>query len=215
MTITQAYAQYRIMPCLELHQLRVAAVAEYIFQHAQFKANRNQVVTALLLHDMGNIIKFDLDRFPEFLEPQGKKYWRKVMDEYIERYGNEEQLATMSIAQELGVSRGVLNLIDAIGFGRTEAIAKSKSYNGKVCAYSDIRVAPHGVVSLDDRIKDLHERYHDRYPSKSDRDFRQKCESQARIIESQIFRHTQLQATDITDRAVSGTINRLRNFNIG
>ncbi len=164
---------------------------------------------------MGNIIKFDLDRFPEFLEPQGKKYWRKVMDEYIERYGNEEQLATMSIAQELGVSRGVLNLIDAIGFGRTEAIAKSKSYNGKVCAYSDMRVAPHGVVSLDDRIKDLHERYADRYPSKSDRDFRQKCESQARIIESQIFRHTQLQATDITDRAVSGTINRLRNFNIG
>lgn len=78
-----------------------------------------------------------------------------------------------------------------------------------------LRVAPHGVVSLDDRIKDLHERYHDRYPSKSDRDFRQKCESQARIIESQIFRHTQLQATDITDRAVSGTINRLRNFNIG
>jgi len=48
------------MPQLDEHQLTVAAVADFICAHFNGNINRNNIVKACLLHDMGNIIKFDL-----------------------------------------------------------------------------------------------------------------------------------------------------------
>jgi 5'-deoxynucleotidase YfbR-like HD superfamily hydrolase len=54
---------------LQLHQLRVAAVGQIICESIPDFDETEEVVTTCLLHDMGNIIKFDLNYFPEFLEP--------------------------------------------------------------------------------------------------------------------------------------------------
>jgi len=61
------------MPSLQLHMFRVAGVASVICEN--FKQpeliNQDDIVSACLLHDMGNIIKFNLSLFPQFLEPEG------------------------------------------------------------------------------------------------------------------------------------------------
>jgi predicted HD phosphohydrolase len=47
------------MPYLQLHMRRVAAVGELILS-AESDASKDDVVAALLLHDLGNIVKFRL-----------------------------------------------------------------------------------------------------------------------------------------------------------
>ena len=74
-TIQEIYTHYQIMPVLQQHMLRVAGVTDLICQLAGDKVDSHNVVIAALLHDSGNIIKFDLQRFPHFLEPEGLDYW--------------------------------------------------------------------------------------------------------------------------------------------
>src|SRR5436305_1624080 len=109
--ITEIYEKYKIMPNLQLHQLRVAAVAKKISDNLVTQVDKAAVVEACLLHDMGNIIKFNLSKspqFPSFLEPEGLKYWQAVKDDYLQKYQTEdEHQATLAIAKEIGASAKV------------------------------------------------------------------------------------------------------------
>jgi len=81
----EIYREYRLMPSLSLHQLRVAAVAKLICDSFKERIDTNNVVLACLYHDMGNIIKFDLNYFPEFTKPEGLEYWQKIKEDYIKK----------------------------------------------------------------------------------------------------------------------------------
>ena len=85
-TITDIYTEYRIPPALQLHQFRVTGVALQIIGSIDVAVDADSIIVACLLHDMGNIIKFNLDYFPEFLEPEGLEYWQYVQNEFIEKY---------------------------------------------------------------------------------------------------------------------------------
>jgi len=60
-TITEIYEHYNIPPWLQEHMLRVSAVSSIICDQLGDKVRKHEVVSACLLHDMGNIIKFDFD----------------------------------------------------------------------------------------------------------------------------------------------------------
>src|SRR3989344_7719535 len=100
-----------IMPSLQLHMFRVTSVAQIICEslgenvilvseaHPESGSwtsqddAKNNILSACLLHDMGNILKFNLDLFPEFLQPEGKEYWQKVKDSFEKKYGKDEHEA--------------------------------------------------------------------------------------------------------------------------
>src|SRR3989338_10487921 len=119
-TPREIYAAYKIMPALQLHQLRVAAVGKLICDNFNPSSggtvNAHDVILACLFHDMGNILKFNLTYFPEFLEPQGLEFWEAVKAEYKERYGKDQHEASKEIGREIGLSGPVVEIIDAIGF---------------------------------------------------------------------------------------------------
>lgn len=119
----------------------------------------DSVVMAALLHDMGNIIKFDLKMFPEFLKPEGYDYWKTVQDEYFVKYGKDEHEATYAIAKEIDVSNRVFELILVVGFAKAEDNFCHDDLEKKICAYSDHRVSPFGILSLDERMVEGHKRY--------------------------------------------------------
>lgn len=100
-TIAQIYSDFRIMPNLQLHQLRVAAVAKTVCNRFTFECDTAHVVVACLIHDMGNIIKSKLDRFPAWTEAADLKYWEQVKRNFIAQYGEDERAATLAIAREL------------------------------------------------------------------------------------------------------------------
>lgn len=159
MIIADIYKKYSIMPNLALHQLRVAAVAKMIMEALDMQ--QDSVISACLLHDMGNIIKFRLCDFPEFLQPEGLDYWEQVKISTIQKYGPDEHIATYTIAKEIGVSAETLACIEAVGFSNSIKNVKA-SLTHRICAYADLRVGPHGLLTLRQRLEDGLKRYADR-----------------------------------------------------
>ncbi len=157
--IERIYSDYYIMPQLESHMYRVATVATLICDNIQVSVDRKSIINTCLLHDMGNIIKFDLNKFPEFNEPNGIDYWQKVKKNFIDKYGTDEHHATLEIALELGVSLRVLELLNSIGFRKSVTVYESNELEKMICLYSDMRVTPVGIVSLKERLDDLKLRY--------------------------------------------------------
>jgi hypothetical protein len=203
MTVAQVYDQFQLMPNLQTHMYRVAGVAAVICDQAQpslkSQLHRPEVITACLLHDLGNIIKFDLALFPEFLEPQGLEHWQQVQNEFFAKYGFDEHRATWQIAQELNVSAEVLHLIKAVDFANTKENYESSDFNAKICSYADTRVTPQGVVSLDERLADLEARYHHKFPTSEHSQRRLEFGTYMKKIEAQIFQQMNLEPAAITN----------------
>lgn len=215
MTISEIYAKYRIMPGLQIHQWRVAAVAKKLADARPEKMDRNSIILAALFHDMGNIIKSDLSLFPEFREPEGLPYWEGVKSEFIAKYGIDEHQATIQIARELNLSDEVVSIIRGIGFQSLENIRDSDSWEMKIVEYADLRVAPHGVASLGDRIAEARVRYagkHDHIPESEHR-FEQ-LKGAAFDIERELFAGIDLRPEYITDESVAPAIEELKHFQV-
>ena len=89
------------MPHLQMHQLRVAAVVAKICDTFSISINKTAIITAALVHDMGNLIKSDFSTNYFALTPQEIDYWEGVKKEFIEKYGNNVHEATLSILKEI------------------------------------------------------------------------------------------------------------------
>ncbi len=220
MNIQDIYTQYRLMPSLQLHQRRVAGVAQIICQNINVKVDSENVILACLLHDMGNIIKFKLDLFPEFLEPEGLDYWKKVKQDYRKKYGDDEHVATMNISQEIlkgatpksGVApknKRILELVEAIGFSNAKLNYESSDFGRKIATYADMRVTPHGVASMKERLADGRMRFNIRKPEQADGVFFEEMAGYLEKIEDQIVSHMTLKPEDITEKMVQKVIPEL------
>ncbi|MSU73641.1 HD domain-containing protein [Candidatus Kaiserbacteria bacterium] len=165
----EIYAAYTIMPSLQMHQLRVAAVGKLICEDFSSKGgsasggkkpvNERDIILACLFHDMGNILKFDLTKFPEFTAPEGVEYWESVKAECGEKYGTNQHVATEKIAREIGLSESVIAYMKAVDFTKLDETLKEGIMETLICEYADMRVAPHGIVGMEQRLRDGRERY--------------------------------------------------------
>jgi hypothetical protein len=149
MKIADIYETYKIPPHLQVHMLTVAGVARLIVENMDVAVLDENIVQACLLHDMGNIIKFNMNLFPEKFEPLGVEYWKGVREEFIKKYGNDEHVATERIAREIGVNDVTFGLIKAIGFSNAVKNLQSNDLNRMICGYADMRVSPQGVVEFE------------------------------------------------------------------
>jgi hypothetical protein len=201
-TPREIYKAYKIMPNLQLHQLRVAAVGKMICDNFREPVEKNDVVLACLFHDMGNIVKFDLGRFPEFLEPEGRAYWEEVKRDVEKKYGSEQHVASEAIARELGLSEAVLRMIRSSGFRDMPKIIESDDRAWKILKYADLRVAPKGIVSLAERFEDFAVRYRGNI---TDVETLEK----GRLLETQIFAHADIRPEDVTDESVAPFMEEL------
>lgn len=209
--IAEIYKEYKIMPLLAMHQIRVAGVAEMICDSLSVKIEKDDIVKACLFHDMGNIVKFNLNHFPEQNEPEGIDYWQKVKGDFILKYGSNDHLANLTVARELGVSSRVYGLIDCIDTGVAELIVSDDDLDKKICSYADNRVSPHGVVSVEQHSLDAMERYkgHSHEFSEENRCFFVK---NIHDLEKQIFSHSNIKPEDINDESIAPIIEKLKNF---
>ena len=216
-TPIEIYVAYRIMPNLQLHQLRVASVATMICGAFAEPLDVVSIVEACLFHDMGNIIKSDFDHFPDsFRGPQTREYWEVVKRDYIEKYGTNTHEANLAIARELGLPDEARQLIDDISFSKLETTRDDSSFEQKICEYADLRIGPHGVLSLGDRIADIKERYAGKPGVETPDDevrFNELVQA-AHTIEQQIFERTNIQPADINDESIAPLMEELRDYPI-
>lgn len=213
--ITEIYEKYKIPPNLQLHQLRVAGVASLVCDSFDKPLDKNSIITACLLHDMGNIIKFNFDVFPiEFYGTKGRTYWEKVKQEFIERYGENEHEATYKIIRELNISEKITYLVKAFGYVRSQDTLSSEDYELKIASYSDHRAGPHGILSMRQRHDDGRKRYVLNKKARFDKDFFEARVSEWQKIEQQIFEHCKIRPEDITDENINPLVEELKSFEI-
>ncbi len=213
MTIWEVYEQYRIMPNLRLHQLRVAAVAREL-AHA-LRADADLVTKAALLHDMGNIMKSDFSQFPpEFYGDHDLSYWELVKKDYAATYGRDEHEATDAIAKEMGMGQEVIELIGSMGFGRIESIYLSDNLELKICEYADQRVAPYGITSIFERLEEGRRRYESRTEAESDygSDLYRQRVSLVLELEQKLFNGLLITPEMLTEESLAGAIESLREY---
>lgn len=210
MTITDLYKKYKILKSLQEHMLRVAAVASMICDNFIEEMNKEEVITACLLHDIANIIKFDMTIFPKFFEPEGVEYWQNVKNEYIEKYGKDEHVATVQIAKEIGVSELAASFVAGVEFSLMFNHRDGYDFGNKIVVYADNRVSPHGVVPYLDRMEDARSRY--KHLNTGQEEEHANLVACGGEIEAQIFAKCKIKPEDITDESVAHIIEELRGF---
>lgn len=212
MKVKQIYQNYKIPPNLQDHMIRAAAVGTFIAAHWNKKdeLDKTAIVQALLLHDMGNIIKFDF-RFSHLLgeEEKNADYWKKVQDEFKEKYGNDEHVATIKIAQEIGLGARAFELLNAIGSAKLDQALKTDDWNKKIVCYSDFRVDPHGIVTVNQRFDEIISRYKDRNHKLGKIEETEKKRAFCLQLQKQLQTKVDFDLDQLSNNEIEGYINTL------
>lgn len=164
MTIRELYKKYHIMPQLVEHQLRVGYVGKIIAENWVDPCDAQLVTKVCLLHDMGNIVKFDLsnrdvEKFGVIAEVE---FWREIQQQYRDKYGKDANEATSKILKEAQLEEYGKYIAEEAKLYFAEAndaMLSKASVASIILMYADCRVVPKGLVSYRERINDLQERY--------------------------------------------------------
>lgn len=202
MTVFEIYQKYQIPPNLIRHQLEVTAVGRYICDHWLGEpVNKKLVTEVLLLHDMGNIIKFKRPFLGEL--EQDAKHWEEVQQQFIRTYGTDVHIATLAIARELRVPTRIEELLIEMHDVWTKP-EKRLSSVARICEHADCCVTPDGVRGFVKRIQDLQSRYHMSY----DRSHVQLATKNARFVEKSVS----VDLSKVAEVDFSEEIEKLRRY---
>jgi hypothetical protein len=155
--ILDIYAQYRIPPNLQRHMFEVAAVGMYIAEHWTGPSIDKVLLTqALLLHDLGNIVKFKKPFLGEL--EKDSAHWENIQQETIEKYGAVAHDATEAMIRELGVIEPIQDLIQQMR-ANPDGSSAAESWEAKIADCADFCVSPEGIVGITQRLEDFLIRY--------------------------------------------------------
>ena len=122
-TIEQIYYVYHVPQLLQLHLLRVAAVARLIADNWDGPAlDRQKLDRVLLLHDIGNIVKIDLNAPGSLSVHEDLQQYLADQQQYQQRFGQDDHLASREIAREIGLTSDELDFMDAKIFVKNEVV---------------------------------------------------------------------------------------------
>lgn len=186
-TIREIYSQFSVPPNLAQHMHTVARVVCSVRDHwVGDKIDWNFIITAALLHDIGNIVKFNFESHPEFLgaEAVNVEYWKEVQRKIIQKYGSDDHMASGNMLKEIGITGNLLDTIQDKSFSNAVAVSQGDDWYAKILLYADMRVMPHGIVTLEERLSDVRSRM----PQYTQRPDFEDLLSAARNIENQLIK---------------------------
>lgn len=215
MIINEIYDKYKIPKILREHMYRVAAVSDIVCNsmHDDIDIDKDLVIKTALLHDMGNIIKiYIVDS--SFIHNDEKEELERDKKEFIEKYGDEENIATQKILDEIGVSKDIIDLYNNVGSSKIAQTINSNDWNREICSYSDFRVAPYGIVSVTERFDEIIKRYKGKNHILSDVLKTEQKKKEALILESQIQEKCNIDLSLISDDLIKDKVIELKNYKI-
>lgn len=209
MNIIEIYNKYYIPENLQMHMLRVTACANLIIENYNGpKVDKEKIIRVCLLHDMGNIAKIHEDEVDDI-------NFKGIRRKYIEKYGEYDHPINLAIGKEVGLTNAELEILDGKRSRYNEKTLASDSYEIKICAYCDQRVAPDGVVSIKERLEDAKRRYKDVVFSVwSDEEKANRLIECSLGIEKQIFDNCSIRPEEINDKSIAKYIEELKQFDI-
>lgn len=209
MNIIGIYKKYHLPENLQMHMLRVAACSNLIIDNWNGEEiDKEAIIRVSLLHDMGNMVKIpeDFSKDEKFL---------KVRKKYFGKYGTNDHEINLEIGKEEGLTEKELIILDGKRSRKNEETLKSNSYERKICAYCDQRVAPNGVVSIRERLEDAKIRYKDKplsvWANEEKANHLIEC---SLSIEKQIIEYCKLNPEDINDSSIKRYIEQLKRYEL-
>jgi hypothetical protein len=204
MKATEIYKNYPVPLLLRKHHIRVASVGAYIadnFRQAK-KINKDLVVKTLLLHDLGNIIKFNLDKASYMSKDEWKNIekWRELQTTYRKKY-KDEHVATYEMAKELGITQ-VLEYLAQMGTSKLPVLIKSRDFNLKLMTYADLRCSPFSVVTIDERFDDIIKRYKGTKHPLSDVKSMELRRKEALLLEKQLQEEVEISLPNVVEKDI-------------
>ena len=211
-SISKIYSTYFIPLNLQRHMMLTAGVAEQICANYKKPIDAQNIIAAALIHDLGNLVKMDLkdkkkillldptdrDRVDILIEKQ-KEFW--------EKYGKNDFLANALIAKELGANKRVIFLMENKGIENDFRQLWRKDLGLAIFAYADLRVAPYGVTSMQERLEEFQKRYN-LHKSKVTLAQSKKFMVFAKELEEEIFENVSIRPQDITSASIMPYIKK-------
>ena len=209
MNIIEIYNKYYLPENLQMHMLRVAACSNLIMDNWNGpEIDKEAIIRVCLLHDMGNIVKIpeDFSKDENFIGIRRK---------YFEKYGTNDHEINLEIGKNEGLVDKEIEILDGKRSRKNEETLNSNSYERKICAYCDQRVAPDGVVGIKERLEDAKVRYKNKPLSvwSNEEKANHLIECSLRI-EKQIMKYCSINPEDINDKNIAMYINKLKKYDI-
>lgn len=209
MNIIKIYEKYYLPENLQMHMLRVAACSNLILDNWNGpKIDKEAIIRVSLLHDMGNIVKIpeDFTNDTNFI---------KIRKKYFEKYGTNDHEINLEIGKQEGLTEKEITILDGKRSRKNEETLCSNSYERKICAYCDQRVAPDGVVGIKERLEDAKIRYKDKplsvWSNEEKANYLIDC---SLGIEKQIMQYCNIKPEDINDESIKDYIEKLKQYDI-
>jgi hypothetical protein len=213
MIITEIYKNYQIPQNLQMHMLRVAAVGNLIIDNWHGSSIDTQsIITTLLLHDLGNLIKFDLDNPTAPLE--NVEDLKLLQQEMKQKYNNDEHMATTAMAHEIGVNDYVMYLLNNRGSSHLDTVLTSTDWNLKLASYPDFRIDPYGVVTAEERFEEVIKRYSGRDHVLADIEKTKEKEKKVLLLEKQIQPYITYDLPSLKNNDIQNYIEKLKTYSI-
>ena len=203
MKINEIYQRFSVPQNLQEHMFRVFGIISVVGKNWTGEQLDWSLLKKLaLLHDLGNIVKFNLKEEELYL-----KEAQKVM---IDKYGADDHEATGKMVKELGFDGEAVDTIQSKSFGNSVAISKSQNYLLKILYYADMRVLPNGVGTLEDRLSDVR----NRMPKYTSRPDFEDLVSASRDVETQIQKSVSVPLSAINNETIAIFISEASNYDV-
>lgn len=207
MNIIEIYNKYYLPENLQMHMLRVAACSYLIIDNWNGpEIDKEAIIRVCLLYDMGNIVKIpeDFSNDENFIETRRK---------YFEKHGTNDHEINLEIGKSEGLSDKEIEILDGKRSRKNEETLNSNSYERKICAYCDQRVAPDGVVGIKERLEDAKVRYKNKPLSVWSNEEKANHLIECSLgIEKQIFQYCSLKPKDINDKTIEIYVEKLKEY---
>ena len=206
MKIKDVYSKYFQPPMLVTHQLRVASVGYLILNSLGIKDE--EVVKALLFHDLGNIVRIKFGLFAdEDYKELGVSFYKSKQEEVIQKYGNVDHDVTVKMLKEIGLNQRIVELVELIKWENIASAIDSDDIILKIINYSDMRVGPMGILSAIERIDEVNKRKQNWIEYTTIRKL-------VVELENQIFSKSKITPESIDNDIVNKTIVILENWDL-
>lgn len=202
--IHEIYEKFRTPYNIREHMIQAGSIGALLAESWDGNTlDRDFVIATLLLHDIGNTVRVDFES--EFgirmlgSEAARVDYWRKVKEETIQAYGAKDTEATDNMLIELGVEQRIRDILDKKEKIEHEPELLRDDWNLIIVTYADGRAGPFGVMSLEERQRELQQRAISRGYTVNQLDPLFNWLIQA---EDELFSYTDLQPEDVTNEAL-------------
>lgn len=150
---------------LRLHLATTVAVVKLVGDAADrgLRSLAHEATLAMALHDIGNAVKLSDDRKIALRvlqePPESLDRWRLHAAFTRARYGTDDHAATKSMLRELGIRQSLSQLIERKTSKNLPDILRRRRPVELLMLYADMRAAPQGFVSIEERHLEAQARY--------------------------------------------------------